>query len=136
MLIDLDNFKQVNDAFGHDTGDALLVQAAGRLRDAVREDDFLARLGGDEFAVLLANVHDREIIERLCTRVVDALAAPITINGHSLQAGASVGVALFPDHGRTQEDLYRHVDQALYEAKRAGRGAWRWYGSGRIRVAR
>jgi diguanylate cyclase (GGDEF)-like protein len=133
VLVDLDNFKEVNDAFGHDTGDALLVQAAGRLRDAVREDDFLARLGGDEFAVLLSNVRDREMVERLCTRVVDALAAPMTVNGHSMQGGASVGVALFPDHGRTQEDLYRHVDQALYEAKRSGRGAWRWY-DGRLRV--
>jgi len=136
MLIDLDNFKDVNDAFGHDTGDALLVQAAGRLRDAVREDDFLARLGGDEFAVLLPNVHDRETVERLCTRVVDALGAPMAINGHAMQPGASVGVALFPEHGCTQEDLYRHVDQALYDAKRGGRGAWRWYGSGRLRMAR
>ncbi len=136
MLIDLDNFKEVNDAFGHDTGDALLVQAAGRLRDALREDDFLARLGGDEFAVLLPNVHDRETVEGLCNRVVDALRAPMTINGHAMQPGASVGVALFPEHGRTQEDLYRHVDQALYDVKRGGRGAWRWYGSGRLRVAR
>lgn len=130
LLIDLDNFKHVNDLFGHDSGDALLVQAAWRLREAVREDDFLARLGGDEFAVLVPNIRDLETVEKICGRVVEALCTPAIINGMTVAGGASLGAGVFPDHGAAQEDLYRHVDQALYEAKRAGRGTWQWYGAG------
>ncbi len=129
LLIDLDNFKHVNDKFGHDAGDALLVQVAWRLREAVRENDFLARLGGDEFAVLVPNLRDLDTVEKICGRVVEALGTPAMINGSSVEAGASLGAGVYPDHGATQEDLYRHVDQALYEAKRAGRGTWQWYGT-------
>jgi len=134
LLIDLDNFKHVNDVFGHDSGDALLTQTAWRLREAVRENDFLARLGGDEFAVLLPNIRDLDLVERICSRVVEALGAPIVMNGTSIQGGASGGVGVFPDHGATPEDLYRHVDQALYEAKRAGRGIWQWCRQGRLKI--
>jgi diguanylate cyclase (GGDEF)-like protein len=129
LLIDLDNFKRVNDVFGHDSGDALLVQSAWRLREAVREDDFLARLGGDEFAVLVPNIRDLDTVEKICGRVVESLCAVAIINGVTVAGGASLGAGVFPDHGATQEDLYRHVDQALYEAKRAGRGTWQWFGT-------
>jgi diguanylate cyclase (GGDEF)-like protein len=134
LLIDLDDFKQVNDVFGHDAGDALLVQTSRRLGEAVREHDFLARLGGDEFAVLLPNIRDLDIVEKICSRVVEAVGAPMMINGTSMKAGASVGAGVFPEHGASQEDLYRHVDQALYEAKRAGRGAWQWYRDSGLRI--
>ena len=127
LLIDLDGFKQVNDTLGHDAGDALLVVAAGRMRDAVREGDFVARLGGDEFAILLHVVQDQDWTNSVCERIVRGMAAPITIKDRRVEIGASVGVALFPQHGQTQDELYRHVDLALYEAKRAGRGVWRWY---------
>jgi diguanylate cyclase (GGDEF)-like protein len=134
LLIDLDDFKQVNDVFGHDAGDALLVQTSCRLGEVVRENDFLARLGGDEFAVLLPNIRDLDIVEKICSRVVEAVGAPMMINGTSMKVGASVGAGVFPEHGGTQEDLYRHVDQALYEAKRAGRGAWQWYRDSGLRI--
>lgn len=129
LLIDLDGFKQVNDTLGHDAGDALLVVAAGRMREAVREGDFVARLGGDEFAILLHAVQDQdqEWSDLICQRIVSSMAAPITIKDVKVKIGASVGVALFPQHGQTQEELYKQVDLALYEAKHAGRGAWRWY---------
>ncbi len=127
LVIDLDGFKQVNDTLGHDSGDELLGIAAGRLRQVISDADFVARLGGDEFAVLLKDVRDRGRVEQVGDAIVKSLAAPMMINNQPVRTGASVGVALFPQHGQEQEDLYRHVDQALYEAKRTGRGMWRWY---------
>jgi diguanylate cyclase (GGDEF)-like protein len=127
VLIDLDGFKRVNDTLGHDAGDELLVIAAGRLRAALREGDFVARLGGDEFAILLKQIKDLDVVRLVCDRVVTGMTAPIEIKGEPVKIGASVGVALSPRHGRTAEDLYRHTDQALYQAKRSGKGVWCWY---------
>ncbi len=127
MLIDLDGFKQVNDTLGHDAGDEVLVIAAHRLRGAVREEDFVARLGGDEFAVLLRRVNDRTVVEQICDRAVAGMTMPIEIKGQPAKIGASIGAALSPRHGRTAEDLYKHADEALYQAKRSGKGVWCWY---------
>jgi diguanylate cyclase (GGDEF)-like protein len=127
ILIDLDGFKRVNDTLGHDAGDELLVIAAARLRAALREGDSVARLGGDEFAILLKRGLDHEVVKTVCDRVVTGMTAPVEIKGQPVKIGASVGVALSPRHGRTAEDLYKHADQALYDAKRAGKGIWRWY---------
>jgi len=127
ILIDLDGFKQVNDTLGHDAGDELLIVAAGRLRVAVREGDTVARLGGDEFAILLKKVKTLDAIKLVCDRVVTGMTAPVDIKGQRVRIGASVGVSLSPRHGRTAEDLYRHTDQALYQAKRNGKGMWCWY---------
>jgi diguanylate cyclase (GGDEF)-like protein len=127
ILIDLDGFKRVNDTLGHDAGDELLVIAAARLRAALREGDSVARLGGDEFAILLKRGLDHEVVKTVCDRVVTGMTAPVEIKGEPVKIGASVGVALSPRHGRTAGDLYKHADQALYDAKRAGKGIWRWY---------
>jgi len=127
ILIDLDGFKRVNDTLGHDGGDELLVVAAGRLRAAVREGDIVARLGGDEFAILLRQIKDLDAVKLVCDRVVASMMAPIEIKGEHAKVGASLGVALSPAHGNTAEDLYKHTDQALYQAKRAGKGIWCWY---------
>lgn len=127
ILIDLDGFKRVNDSLGHDAGDALLIIAAGRLRAAVREGDFVGRLGGDEFAIVLKHCSDAEAVRLVCDRVVADMTAPIELKGHKVEIGASVGVAVSPRHGQTPEDLYRRADQALYDAKGAGKGIWRWY---------
>ncbi len=127
MLIDLDGFKRVNDTLGHDAGDELLTIAAGRLRAAVRGGDFVARLGGDEFAILLRQIKSLDAVKLVCDRVVSGMTAPVEIKGQRVQIGASVGVSLSPRHGRTAEDLYRHTDQALYQAKRSGKGMWCWY---------
>jgi diguanylate cyclase (GGDEF)-like protein len=127
ILVDLDGFKMVNDSLGHLAGDALLVAAAGRMRQAIRDQDFIARLGGDEFAILVQQLHDLSLATSVCDRIVDLMSQPIAVRGVALTIGASAGAALFPQHGVTQDDLYRHVDLALYEAKRAGRGGWRLY---------
>jgi len=128
MLIDLDYFKQINDTLGHDAGDALLVELAARMRAAVREVDSIARLGGDEFAVLLPATTGREAVETVCKRIVEVAAQPVFFNSHAMRAGASIGVALGLADGGDADALYKSADLALYQAKREGRGTWRWYG--------
>jgi diguanylate cyclase (GGDEF)-like protein len=119
MLIDLDRFKEVNDTMGHEQGDRLLVDVAVRLRQLLRGDDILARLGGDEFAVL-ANVPHRGAVGEVATRLHRALALPFDVGGVAIELGASIGIALQPDHGEDVSTLLRHADVAMYEAKRAG----------------
>ena len=126
LLVDLDGFKQVNDVDGHDAGDALLVAVADRLRALVRETDRVARLGGDEFAVLLSRTKDNNAIEASCSRMLASLALPLQLGDRVIQATASIGVAVSPEEGATADELYKSADLALYEAKRAGRNAWRW----------
>jgi len=125
LLIDMDGFKLVNDTLGHHAGDSLLVAVGGRLRGAVREGDFVARLGGDEFAVLL--LLEDDVIELVCQRIIDGFLPPIAIEGENLVAGASIGVAVYPEHGGSQERIYKMADIAMYAAKREGRGTWRCF---------
>jgi diguanylate cyclase (GGDEF)-like protein len=119
MLIDLDRFKEVNDTLGHEQGDQLLIEVACRLREVLRRDDLLARLGGDEFAVLAVLPH-RGALGEVATRVHAALARPFDIAGVALELGASIGIALQPDHGEDVSKLLRRADVAMYQAKRAG----------------
>jgi diguanylate cyclase (GGDEF)-like protein len=118
LLIDLDRFKEINDTLGHDHGDRLLQDVAGRLRAALRSGDTLARLGGDEFAVLLRNLPDRAGSVELAARLLDALERPFVVRGVTVQLEASVGVALCPDHGLDVTTLVQRADVAMYEAKR------------------
>ena len=127
ILVDLDKFKVINDTLGHDAGDALLIEAAERLVSSVRENDSVARLGGDEFAILLSGHIDATSLDILCGRVIGAVAAPILFAGQTIETSASLGVALFPDNGQTQDELYKAADLALYAAKRGGRNTWRLY---------
>ena len=120
LLIDLDSFKQTNDSFGHDAGDAVLIESANLLRAAVRESDCVARLGGDEFAILLITPTDPAGVEMVCQRIVESFATGVSFNTSILKASCSVGVAVFPCDGDTQEGLYKSADMALYEAKRLG----------------
>jgi len=129
LLIDLDHFKQINDTKGHDAGDALLVEVARRLREMLRQSEFVARLGGDEFAILLSDESDRTGIDVFCQRMLDCFRASVMFKDIALQASPSVGVALFPADGTTQDELYKSADLALYEAKRAGRRTWRFAAS-------
>src|SRR3954452_2548808 len=122
MIIDLDRFKEVNDTLGHHSGDLLLRQAAKRLREALRESDLLARLGGDEFAVLLPTVASIEQTTEVAERIQAALEQPFTLQDISVHVGASVGIAIAPEHGRTAEDLIQHADIAMYLAKEATSG--------------
>jgi diguanylate cyclase (GGDEF)-like protein len=121
LLIDLDRFKEVNDTLGHEQGDHLLVEVARRLREVLRSRDLLARLGGDEFAVLAVVPH-RGALGEVATRVHAALARPFDIAGVAVELGASIGIALQPDHGDDVSTLLQRADVAMYQAKRNGTG--------------
>jgi diguanylate cyclase (GGDEF)-like protein len=122
LLIDLDRFKEVNDTLGHDHGDELLIEVAGRLKAVLRRGDTLARLGGDEFAVLLDGVPDRGAVVELAMRLQDALRRPFALRGVAVELEASVGIALYPEHGMTVGALLQRADVAMYDAKRGRRG--------------
>ncbi len=127
LLIDLDFFKGVNDRFGHDAGDAVLVAIASRLNAEVRRTDCVARLGGDEFALLLFDPIDVMRIEDICDRIINSVALPIRYKRTNLQVGCSIGIAQYPADGETQESLYKSADMALYEAKRTSRNTYCWH---------
>jgi diguanylate cyclase (GGDEF)-like protein/PAS domain S-box-containing protein len=132
LMLDLDHFKAVNDVLGHDVGDTLLLEAAQRARGCVREVDMVARLGGDEFVVLLTDLGpSNEVIDRVASQLVRRLGAPYALPrvpaDHSIAVGASVGIALYPDDARDAPQLLKLADQALYSAKRGGRGAFRYF---------
>jgi diguanylate cyclase (GGDEF)-like protein len=119
LLMDLDRFKEINDTFGHQYGDLVLEQVGRRLHGALRQSDTVARLGGDEFAVVLPNTDERGAVHA-AEKVVDVLSEPFTVECHSLQIEASVGIALAPAHSSDRTTLLRQADVAMYVAKRAG----------------
>ena len=121
LYLDLDGFKQVNDAHGHDVGDDLLVELSKRMKGALRGVDTIARMGGDEFVAILEDVQSTALCVDLAQRVLQACAAPVEINATQLQVSASIGVTLFPQDDSDAEQLLRHADQAMYEAKQAGK---------------
>ncbi len=126
LLVDLDRFKQINDEFGHDAGDAVLTETARRLRAAVRESDCAARLGGDEFGVLVVSTADKAGIEAVCRRIAASFSAPVPYGDVMLAVGCSIGAAMYPEDSLTQEGLYKVADLALYAAKRNEPNAFRW----------
>lgn len=127
LMIDMDKLKLVNDTLGHDAGDAMLIEAANRLRGLIRRTDSLARIGGDEFAILLADVGDVVDVESFCRRVVDAFVPEMRFRGQVLNSTPSIGAAIFPGHGDDQAAIYKAADLALYAAKENGRNTWRIY---------
>lgn len=123
--LDLDGFKEVNDSFGHRTGDHLLVEVAERLKGSVRSGDTIARLGGDEFVLVLLGFDRAVENDQILDRILGSLAAPFSIDGISISISASIGVALCPEEGGNDLDsLLRHADHAMYIAKQAGRNRW------------
>lgn len=127
LLVDLDHFKQVNDLFGHDAGDAVLAETAARLRAALRDSDCAARLGGDEFGILLVSAQDKDGIEVVSKRLIESISVGMFFKGAKLEIGCSVGAAVFPDSSDTEEGLYKAADLALYDAKRKGPNVFCWH---------
>ena len=125
--IDLDRFKQINDSLGHDVGDRYLKQITAILRAQCRDVDTLARQGGDEFILVLPFLSSPEEAHTVTKRMLHAIGTPFTVDGRQFSASASVGISLYPTHGRTPQILLQHADTALYAAKRGGRGQVRLY---------
>ena len=124
--LDLDKFKPVNDTLGHAVGDLLLQEVAKRLLDSVRDTDTVARLGGDEFVVIQVGIVDRAGAENLANRVIEQLHKPFLLEGHTIQIGTSIGVALAPEDSTDADELLKKGDLALYRCKAEGRGTFRF----------
>ncbi|RYE97342.1 MAG: diguanylate cyclase, partial [Oxalobacteraceae bacterium] len=127
LCIDLDRFKSVNDTLGHPIGDGLLAKVGERLRSISRETDFVARLGGDEFAILQTGGDQPLAAQAMATRLVDLIGRTYVIDGHMLNIGASVGIALSPGDGSDPDTLLKRADLALYKAKVDGRATFRFF---------
>lgn len=121
LFIDIDGFKPVNDNFGHDVGDKVLIAIAQRMRGAVASGDFIARLGGDEFVVILQGLESAVDTQKVGMRILEKIGAPMTFNGNHCEVGASIGAALFPLNGQTGEVILTAADNAMYQAKRTGK---------------
>ena len=128
VFVDLDNFKTVNDSLGHAAGDTLLKLVAERLRQRVRQEDTLGRLGGDEFILVLEHLRHPQQAAHVAQAVIDTLAAPFHLaDGQDVYVRASIGISLFPNDGEEASELIRDADAAMYQAKRQGRNAFRFY---------
>lgn len=128
LHIDLDRFKEINESYGHESGDDLLRQAAERLTSRLRQTDMISRPGGDEFTVVLEDADDPQDCARVAADILDILSEPFDLySGLTITIGASIGIALFPEHGTNHHDLLQNVDSALYLAKNEGRGCFRFY---------
>ncbi|MCA1713772.1 MAG: EAL domain-containing protein, partial [Gammaproteobacteria bacterium] len=127
LLLDLDNFKDINDSLGHAVGDELLRQVGQRLLGCLRLRDTVARLGGDEFGVILLTPSDPQLAVVIADKIQAALRAPFELEGHTVRTTVSIGITVYPTDAADQHSLVRYVDMAMYEAKQAGRNAYRFY---------
>jgi diguanylate cyclase (GGDEF)-like protein/PAS domain S-box-containing protein len=131
LFVDLDGFKAINDAYGHEAGDYVLQQTAQRLQLGIRESDLAARLAGDEFLVVLRYLSSQEHAGAVAGKLVDALARPYHFGGHELQVSASIGIGIYPDDADNTGELAKAADLAIYKAKEAGKNTYRYYIGGR-----
>lgn len=130
LFVDLDHFKYINDTMGHDVGDDLLVEAALRIKNCMREYDTLARFGGDEFTVLLVDLEDLAPPARIAQAIIDSLSKPFELRDKEFFISASIGIALAPDDARNGTDLVKRADQAMYKAKAQGRHCYQFFTRG------
>lgn len=127
MLFDLDEFKHINDTFGHQAGDSILLRVAGEISGLIRHTEQFARLGGDEFGVLMPEATPAEV-QRLAERIIRSVAQiPFRIDGRAIQLTTSIGIAMYPEHGTEHDELVARADAAMYQAKAAGKNGWRIY---------
>lgn len=127
LFCDLDNFKQINDGLGHEIGDRLLRVVAQRLKKSLRKEDVVTRLGGDEFVLVLQDVVNYEFAAFVATKIINAVAKPISLSDNRIHVGISIGIAVYPTDGEDAKTLLRNADSALYEAKAKGRGIYQLY---------
>ena len=126
IFIDIDGFKPVNDEFGHEYGDRVLIQLAKRLQSSIREQDLVARLGGDEFVCLLSKAN-RQTAEEIANRIKQELSSPIQIYEYEFKITPSIGISLFPQHGKSIEELIKKADNAMYQSKKRGKNQLTFY---------
>ncbi len=124
MLLDLDRFKLVNDTFGHDIGDELLKAVSERLKTCVREVDTVARMGGDEFTIILEGVSSEQNILVVAKRIIESIATPFELKGHCISIGISIGITIYPQDDHPVDELLKHADTAMYQAKQQGGSAF------------
>jgi diguanylate cyclase (GGDEF)-like protein/PAS domain S-box-containing protein len=129
LFIDLDGFKAINDNYGHHAGDAILKEVATRMLSTVRKADTVARIGGDELLVLVSGIHAAKDAEQVAEKLVHNIRQPFEFQGHSLQVGASLGIAIYPEHGSDGPALIEAADQAMYLVKRSGKNHYRLAGT-------
>jgi diguanylate cyclase (GGDEF)-like protein len=127
IYVDLDGFKHVNDHFGHEAGDRLLTQVATNFKAIVRQTDSVARIGGDEFIVLITDIDGETSLITKIESLLNEASRPLQFNRHQITTGASIGIALYPDHGDDAETLLHHADQAMYQAKQQGKNTFRFF---------
>lgn len=123
LFIDLDGFKQVNDTYGHYMGDLLLQEVANRLSNSVRKSDTVARLSGDEFLVVLPDIKSHEAAEMIANKILYRLSQPISLLSKDITIGASIGIAFYPQHGKTSQALIKAADDAMYIIKKSGKNS-------------
>lgn len=121
IFMDLDNFKNINDSFGHTIGDKLLIEIANRIKKCTKDSDIVARLGGDEFLILITNVYEKQSVELYLNNMLEELRNSIVINGINIITSASFGAALYSKDGDTFEELFKNADTAMYKAKESGK---------------
>lgn len=127
LFIDLDHFKNINDTLGHRVGDMMLIEIAATLKRSVRAEDEIARIGGDEFMVIVGHQRPKAIAHETAQRIIHALREPIRVENHRLSVAASIGVAVFPEHGQSPELLLRSADLAMYKAKENGKNRFEFF---------
>jgi len=127
LFVDLDNFKNVNDSFGHHIGDLLLIAVATRLKLCIRANDFLARIGGDEFAIILNQIEDNETAGMMAKKIIESISMSYDLENHHVRIGASIGIAYYPQKNTTLQNLVQNADIAMYHAKALGRNNHQYY---------
>ena len=121
LFIDLDGFKKINDNFGHDVGDELLIKVAKTLTTCVRKSDNVVRFGGDEFVLLLTNLHSKEEVRYIAEKVLKAIQQPFSLSAATAQISCSIGIAMYPEDGESDVELVKKADTLMYDAKSAGK---------------
>ena len=129
LFFDLDNFKEVNDVHGHETGDALLKQVANRMSEVTRNYDLLARFGGDEFVMIMSNLNDRLDVNQVVEKIIAGFEPAFDLPGASVHITTSVGISIFPEDGNEPTELLKNADVAMYRAKAEGRNCYQFFSS-------